>query len=356
MRTRKSNWFCVICCTAAVAGFTVPVAAQPGGSPGGSIDSTQEANVLTNIRQLTRSDMGIEKAGEAYFSPDGKTVIYQAVPKGKDQYQIYTIAAEGGKPTMVSTGVGACTCAYFHPNGKKIIFASSHKDPRIKDPTIKTPVPGYKREGRDYSWDFNPYMDVYQANVDGTQLRPLIEGHGYDAEGAYSRDGKLIAFSSNRTGHMNIYIANSDGSNVRQVTHVDNCYNGGPFLSPDGKKIIFRADREHKDYLQIFMIDIDGKNEVQLTNNGEVNWAPYWHPSGKAILYTTSMHGHHNYEVYLMNIETRAQFRVTHSPRFDGLPVFSNDGKKMMWTSQRSPEGTSHVFIADFKMPKEILK
>ena len=150
---------------------------------------------------------------------------------------------------------------------------------------------------------------------------------------------------------MNIYRMQADGSNVRQITHVGDCYNGGPFLSPDGMRIIFRADRKRRDYLQIYMIDLDGRNEVKLTSNDAVNWAPFWHPNGKTIAFTTSLHGHSNYEVYLLNVDNRAFYRVTHSRRFDGLPVFSPDGRMMMWTSQRGSDGSSQVFVADFHLP-----
>lgn len=331
------------------AGLVLACTAAAQQAPG--LNTERETRILRNIRQLTYRSMDLEKAGEAYFSPDGNTVIFQAVPNGMKHYQIYTIPARGGTPRMISTGRGACTCAYFRPDGKRIIFGSSHTDPRLDDPQIEVPIPGYKREGSRYSWDFNPYMDIYEANPDGTGLVNLTRSHGYDAEGAYSRDGKLIVFSSYRSGSMNLYTMKADGSDVRQVTHTENCYNGGPFLSPDGKRIIFRADREKRDYLQIYMIDLDGSNEVQLTRNDGVNWAPYWHPLGKAILFTTSLHGHKNYEVYLMNVQTKELVRVTNSPRFDGLAVFSDDGKRMMWTSQRSPDGSSQVFVADFTLP-----
>ncbi len=331
--------------------FIVMASATVLAQPALKIDPTQEASTLANIRQLTNEGMGFTKAGEAYFSPDGKKVIFQAVPKEEQHYQIYTIPTAGGKPKRVSTGRGACTCAFFHPTKDRILFASTHEDPRIADPDAEFPVPGYKREGGNYRWDFNPYMEIYQANADGSSLVKLTDALGYDAEGAYSKDGKTIAFASNRTGHMNIYTMNADGTNVKQVTHADGCYNGGPFLSPDGKRIVFRADRDRKDYLEIYVINVDGTGEVKLTTNDAVNWAPYWHPNGKTIVFTTSLHGHSNYEVYLMNVDTRTFRRVTHSRKFDGLPVFSNDGKMLMWTSQRGPGGASHVFVADFKLP-----
>jgi TolB protein len=307
--------------------------------------------LLSKTRQLTTPAMGFTKAGEAYFSPDASLVIFQAVPIGEEHYQIYIMPTKGGTPRRISTGKGACTCGYFHPTNQSVIFAASHTDPRIENPDIKVPIPGYKREGRTYQWDFNPFMEIYRAAPDGTGLVNLTNSPGYDAEGAYSRDGKLIIFASDRDGHMNLYRMNANGSDVFQITKTQNCYNGGPFLSPDGKRVVFRADRKKKDYLQLYMIRPDGTDEIALTDDDQVNWAPYWHPNSRSIAFTTSRQGHRNYEIYLMNVENRKSLRVTNSPRFDGLPVFSNDGKQMMWTSQRSQDGSSQVFVADFELP-----
>lgn len=315
-------------------------------------DNSLEAPALQNIRQLTFQSMGFEKAGEAYFSPDGSTVIFQAVPSGKTQYQIYTMNISEGIPRMVSTGRGACTCAYFRPDGQKIIFASSHGDPDIDNIEGHQAVPGYQRAGGQYLWEFTPYMNVYEANPDGSDLRPLTEGPAYHAECAYSYDGERIVFASNDGGCMNLYTMNADGSDVQQVTFSTNSYNGGPFFSPDGEWIIFRADYDKPHYLQIYAIRTDGSGLRQLTDNGAVNWAPFWYPSGEVIAYTTSLHGHMHYEIYLLHVGSGASQRLTNNTTFDGLPVFSNDGSKMLWTSKRSADNTCQLFIADFAMPE----
>lgn len=309
---------------------------------------------LKNITQLTFPSMGFEKAGEAYFSPDGTHIVFQAVPKGQDQYQIYLMNLEEGIPRMVSTGRGACTCAYFRPDGKKIIFASSHSDPKLSDPDYGLSAPGYKREGGSYGWEFTLYMNIYEANLDGSELTPLTEGPAYNAECAYSPDGNRIVFASNRSGAMNIYTMNADGTDIDVLTFTRSSYNGGPFFSPDGSQIIFRADRDKKDYLQIYVMNSDGTDERQVTHNDAVNWAPYWHPNGTVIAFTTSLHGHWRYEVYLLNLLTGRQYRLTNNPSFDGLPVFSNDGQKIMWTSKRGPDNTCQIFMADFVMPNEM--
>lgn len=317
-------------------------------------DPALEQLSLHNITQITCPSMGFEKAGEAYFSPDGKTIVFQAVPHGKENYQIYSMRLDEGLPVMVSTGKGACTCAFFRPDGKKIIFASSHEDPDLEQ-KVDSSVDTQKTQTGNYKWDLTPYMNIYEANTDGTELVALTNGPAYHAECAYSSDGLHIVYASNEDGSMNLYTMKSDGSDLKQITHTSHCYNGGPFFSPDGKQIIFRADRDRHDYLQIYVIESDGTKERQLTFNGAVNWAPYWHPNGKVIAFTTSLHGHRHYEIYLLNVETGMQQRLTHSPSFDGLPVWNSDGSRLMWTSKRGPDKTSQIFIADFVMPDVVL-
>lgn len=317
-------------------------------------DPREENKALQNIQQLTFPQMNFDKAGEAYFSPDNNTIIFQAVPKGESCYQIYTMDLEERVPRLVSTGKGACTCAYYRPDGQKIIFASSHSDPALLEQENGHSGNANHTNNGKYAWDLTPFMNIYEANPDGSGLTPLTTGSAYHAECAYSPSGTRIVYASNEDGSMNIYTMQADGSDVQQVTHTHHCYNGGPFFSPDGGRIIFRADRDLPHYLQIYVINSDGTNEKQLTSNGAVNWAPYWHPNGKVIAFTTSLHGHRHYEVYLLNIETGVQYRLTHNPTFDGLPVFSSDGNKLLWTSKRGSDNSCQLFIADFIMPSEL--
>jgi Tol biopolymer transport system component len=195
-------------------------------------------------------------------------------------------------------------------------------------------------------------MQIYEAELNGSALKSLTSGPAYHAECGYSSDGKRIVYASNESGSMNIYISNADGSNVRPLTQTNDCYNGGPFFSPDGKWVVFRADREKKDELQLYLISSDGLQEKQLTSNEHVNWAPFWHPNGKVIAYTTSKHGHKAYQIYLLDIETGREYRLTHSSTFEGLPSFTIDGKKITWTSKRG-DNTPQIFVADFVLPEK---
>jgi Tol biopolymer transport system component len=323
----------------------------------------QEATYLKNVRQVTKDFV---RAGEGYFSPDGKTVIFQAEEKdaGNPFYQIFTLNLDKGSFRRVSPGVGKTTCAYFTPDGKKIIFASTHLDPEAK----KHYEEEYQRRDeekksgkrRRYAWDFDPYMDIFEANPDGSGLKQLTKTKGYDAEGSYSADGKHIVFCSNRTGadNLELFIMDADGGNVRQLTKAPGCYNGGPFFSPDDKKVIFRSDRKKKDHLQLFVINSDGTGEKALTDDANwVHWAPYWYKDGKHIIYTAADHSNPmarpNYDLYWMNVETGKKVRLTAAPGQDVLPVFSPDGTKLLWTSTRDGRQPAQLWIADFAPPKD---
>jgi Tol biopolymer transport system component len=323
----------------------------------------QESTYLKNIKQLT---FDFARAGEGYFSPDARQIIFQAEEKetGNPFYQIFVMDLDTGKYRRVSPGAGKTTCSAFTPDGKKIIFASSHLDPDAKkhyaEELARRDEEKKSGKRRRYLWDFDPHMDIFEANPDGSGLKRLTDTQGYDAEGSFSSDGKQIVFCSNRSGpeNLELYIMDADGKNVRKLTNAPRCYNGGPFFSPDGKRVIFRSDRKKKDHLQLYVINSDGTGERALTDDlSWVYWAPYWYKDGKHIVYTAADHGdptkRPNYDLYWMNLDTGKKVRLTFAPGADVLPVFSPDGSKLMWTSTRDGRQPAQLYIADFTPPKE---
>ena len=341
--------------------FLTAALAAPAQPPAEDWKAAESAH-LRNIRQVT---FDFARAGEGYFSPDGKRIIYQAEEKGTGNpfYQIFVQDLDTGKYRRISPGVGRTTCSFFRPDGKKVIFASSHEDPEVKKhqdaEIVQRAEDAKKGVRRRYAWDFDPHMKIYEANPDGTELRCLTpNAKVYTAEGSYSADGKRIVYSAGNAGNVELFIMNADGTGARQLTHAPNCYNGGPFFSPDGTRVIFRADRKEKDRLQLYVINADGTGERAVTNNDKwVYWAPYWYKDGKHIIYTAADHSNElarpNYDLYWMNLETGKTTRLTFAPGADVLPVFSPDYTKVMWTSSRDGRSPTQLYIADFVPPKD---
>jgi TolB protein len=316
--------------------------------------SPLESKFLKSARQVT---FGLPRAGEGYFSPDGQLVVYQAYPIGYPFYQIYVQPLAERTPRLISTGRGRTTCSYFSPDGKTILFASSHTDPSIDQTELKAREEAAKGGRRRYQWDFDPHMDLYTVNFDGTGLHRLTHAPGYDAEGSYSPDGKQLVFTSTRDGDPDLYIMDAAGGEPRQLTNAEG-YDGGPFFSPNGEWVIFRSDRLKKDMLQLYAISADGKTEVQLTSNlDEVNWCPYFHPSGKYLIwsgadYSTGRGTFHLWTLDLTYPDSKLtagqRTQITDGKAMDVLPVFSPDGKQLLWTATRSADSSSQLFIADW--------
>ncbi len=325
---------------------------QPASTVAPVAPAEYEARWFRNLRQVTSVEMGLDRSGEAYFSPDGKRISFQAYPAGKTDYQIYVMNIDGTGLKMVSAGEGATTCSFWHPSGEKLIFASNHLDQRPPEMPEEVRKAAEKAGVRRYTWPFYPGMDVYEYTFATGKLHPIITGPDYDAECAYAPDGKSIVFSSNRDGDLEIYICDSEGQNIRRITHSKG-YDGGPFFSPDGKRIVYRADRRGVDSgtMQIFTNNLEGTDERALTDHETLHWCPYWHPSGKWLIYTRGDHSdprHPSYDLYLLRDDGSQSYRVTADPAFDGLPVFSNDGRFLMWTSKRNGISSPQIFMAEF--------
>ena len=314
---------------------------------------------LSNIRQLTH---GGENA-EAYFSKDGKRLVFQSTREGVPCDQIFTINVDGTGERRVSNGKGRTTCGYFYPGGtagEDIVFASTHG----MDAACP-PKPSYERG---YVWPVFDSYEIYRSKADGSGVTQLTKSPGYDAEVTIAPDG-LITFTSVRDGDMEIYSMKGDGSDVRRLTNRPGP-DGGPFFSWDGQRIVFRgrsltAGAEMDDYrsllkqglwrptsLELFVMDRDGRNLQQVTKLGGANFAPSWHPDGKRLIFASNIDDPkgRNFDLYLINIDGTGLERVTFNGTFDGFPMFSPDGKKLVFASNRNAKQPheTNVFIADW--------
>jgi TolB protein len=378
---------------------------------------TLEAPLLTDHVQLTSRDKFV-KAGEAYFDHNSppRWVIFQAVAvpeKGKEPDPFYAMYVaklryDGEKiagieePVQVSPPGSANTCGWFDSvTPHRIIFGSTINAPQAKE------RPGFRVGTNKYVWQFPAEMEIVNRSVvevfdneharrakeydetygatchnpppwpTDTVATPVFARPNYDAECSYSKDGRFILYAHVRDeptrgkDDADIWIFDTKTGQQHEIVHADG-YDGGPFFSPDGKRICYRSDRKGDDLLQLFVADLkfddDGDGGVpigitrehQVTANQHVNWAPFWHPSGRFLVYGTSEMGHANYEIFAVEVsppegkpvEQLRKRRITYANGADVLPAFSDDGKWMMWTAQRGPmvEGeakpSSQVWVA----------
>ena len=331
---------------------------------------------VTAARQITSTDRFI-KAGEAYFSPDANRIVFQAVERPTDGSQpdefyamfVCDVVRDGaGEITgvanirRVSPKGSANTCGWFHPRSNTLLFAST-----IGPPTAEN-TPGYQRGTSRYRWAFPPEtriveVDLSKADATAESLK-VLEGDGkaYMAEGSISRDGRFLLFCSLETGDGDLYIRDLKTGTRTMIVGAPG-YDGGPFFSPDAKRICYRSDRNKDNLLQVFVADLvfdkDGAitgiaNETQLTSNEHVNWCPFFRPDGRTLVYGTSEIGHRNYEVFEIVLPTAAgqapmRRRVTEAEGADVLPVFSPDGKWLLWTGQRNDTRSSQLFVGKYR-------
>ena len=326
--------------------------------------SYPEEKHFKNIRQMTD---GGDNA-EAYWSFDDQQLIFQASNKEWgalcDQIYLMDINQERAmteKPPLISTGNGRTTCAYFMPDNKQIVYASTHlKNESCPPPPVNT--------GK-YVWPIYDSYDIFTADLEGNITGQLTDHKGYDAEATVSPKGDLIVYTSTQSGDLELWTMNLDGSNKKQVTSGLG-YDGGAFFSPDGTKLIFRASRpttdeeikEYKDLLaqglvqptnmELFVCNIDGSELTQITNLGNANWAPFFHPSGKKIIFSSNHKSKRGFpfNLFMINIDGSGLEQITFDKTFDSFPMFSFDGKKIAFSSNRNNGGTreTNLFIADW--------
>ena len=333
-----------------------------------STDTLTYANEkhFKNMHQLT---FGGDNA-EAYWSFDNSKLVmqsnYEAWGLECDQifyFNVDKVNLKDNKPTLLSTGLGRTTCAYFMPGDTSIVYASTHLGGEACPPE-----PERRADGK-YLWPVYNTFDIFVSDLNGNILKQLTSEPGYDAEATISPKGDKIVFTSDRSGDLELYTMDLDGSNVKQITF-DLGYDGGAFFSPDGTKLIFRSSRPETDSAQadykqllseglvaptameLYICNVDGSDMRQITKLGKANWAPFFHPSGEKVIFSSNHKGTRGFEfnLFMINIDGTGLEQISYDNVFDAFPMFSNDGKRIVFSSNRNNGGTrdTNLFVADW--------
>lgn len=309
---------------------------------------------------------------EAYWSFDGTRLCLQARDPSRGwECDRICVTDQDGRLDQLSDGRGVTTCSYFLPDGKSVLFASTQEE--------KATCPGRPDHSEGYVWQIHPEYEIYLHEF-GVGERLLIGGPGYDAEATVSPRGDRLVFTSTRSGDLELWTANLDGTDQRQVTDSPG-YDGGAFFSNDGRRLVFRAtaftpgqeEAEQAAYfdllrrdlvrpsnMELWLVDADGQHREQLTALGKANFAPSFFPDDKKVIFSSNHHDENrpalDFELFSIDLETRALERVTfcdegRGKSFDGFPLFSPDGKWLAFSSNRGagPAGETNVFIAKWR-------
>src|SRR3954469_12679583 len=323
---------------------------------------------LAGLVQLSR---GGENA-EAYWSPDGRELVFQSSRPPYACDQIFRVPADGSGPaTLVSTGKGRTTCSYFLQGGQRVLYSSTH----LAGP--ECPPPPDRSHG--YVWSIDPHYEVFTARPDGSDLVRLTENQAYDAETTVCpKDGALI-FTSTRDGDLDLYRMDADGKNVKRLTNTPG-YDGGAFFNADCTKIVWRASRpkgkDLEDYqkllsqklvrptkLELYVANADGTEPMQITYLDAASFAPFWHPLQRRILFSSNYGDPkgREFDIWAVDIDGTNLERITFAKGFDGFPMFSPDGKFLAFSSNRATPPGAHdtnVFVARWvdSLPKRAIE
>jgi Tol biopolymer transport system component len=308
-----------------------------------------------NVKMLTTDG----ENAEAYFSFDGTKLVFQATIDTMKCDQIFTMNVDGSDKKLVSTGNGRTTCAYFYPDETKIIYASTHHH------NLECPPPPDRSKG--YVWKLYETFDIFLT--DGDELKQLTNTGGYDAEATVSPTGDKIVFTSLRDGDPEIYTMNLDGTGQTRLTFEKGYDGGPFFSPDGKKIVFRASrpitEEQMIDYndlvenglvrpsaLEIFVMDSDGKNIKQITQLGKASFAPFFHPNGKKIIFSTNYNGDNprDFNLYMINIDGTGLERITYNSSFDGFPMFSPDGKYLVFGSNRfnKKDTDTNIFIAEW--------
>jgi Tol biopolymer transport system component len=325
-----------------------------------------EESHFKNIQQLT---VGGDNAEAYFSFDGQWIVFQRTNPKEGlhcDQIFVGKVPVYGEKfeYKLVSTGKGRTTCAAFTKDGKHIIYASTH----LGADTCP-PVPDRSKYGNKYIWPLYDSYDIFMADLNGKIVKQLTHSKGYDAEATLSPDGNKMIYTSTKDGDIELYIMDLTTGNEKRITNMLGYDGGAWFSPDGKKIIWrssrpkTEADiKEYKELLaenlvaptnmEVWIANADGSNQKQVSSFGQANWAPAYMPDSKRIIFASN-HEHKRgfpFNLYTMNEQGTDLRKISRDNGFDAFPMFSPDGKKIIFSSNRNNGGTrdTNVFLADW--------
>jgi len=324
-----------------------------------------EETHFKNIRQLTFGGDNAEAywSYDGKYIVFQRTAVSEGLPC--DQIFVGKVPGKGEafKAKMVSTGKGRTTCAFFTKDNRHVIYASTHEGD-----AACPPVPDRAKWGNRYIWPVYSSYDIYMSDLDGKIVKKLTDVPGYDAEATLSPDGKQMVFTSTRNGDLDLYVMDLSTGRTKQVTTTLGYDGGAWFSPDGKKIVWRasrpQTEEEQREYktllaeglvaptkMEVFVANADGSDARQVTALGGANWAPNFMPDGRIIF--CSNHEYKRgfpFNMYTMDADGSGMEKISRDKGFDAFPMFSPDGKKIIFSSNRNNKGTrdTNLFIAEW--------
>ena len=170
-------------------------------------------------------------------------------------------------------------------------------------------------------------QEIYIMNSDRSNVKRLTYTKTANYLPSISPDGKKILFMSYSDSEEAVYVMNIDGNELKKLTD-ENSRNGDPDWSPDSTQIVFHSDRDEENR-EIYKMDADGTHVKRLTHNKSTDYVPRWSPDGTMISFNTTLDG--NREIYVMSPDGTNQRNVTNDPLSNMVHNWSPDSKKIIF-------------------------
>ena len=264
----------------------------------------------------------------------------------------------------ISGGKGRTTCSYFTKDGAHIIYASTKNGSEDCPPAVDR-----AKYGNKYIWPLYASYDIFIADTNGKNEKQLTHSAGYDAEATLSYDGKKMIYCSVKEGDLDLYVMDLQTKKEIKVTNTLGYDGGAWFSPDGKKivwrasrpstpeeieeyKSLLKDGLVAPTQMEVWIANADGTNAKQITHLGQANWAPNFTPDGKHIIFCSN----HEYKrgfpfnMYLMDLEGNHIEKISRDKGFDAFPMFSPDGKRILFSSNRNNGGTrdTNLFVADW--------